>query len=169
MLFLLIGSLLASSLLFSSTVLAQNNCQASSTSCEAYSCLEEKVSCGEKGYFLKFGLKNCENFLEKEEEMSPSAQAWMPRVRLCLQAELFQITDQVQADAPIWSSAKTCKKIKKEAFKSHVDCYVETGFCELSWSDRLKIARIAGKDAFLPQSISTEMQILSICHKNEDE
>lgn len=98
-------------------------------SCSFYDkCLEAKNQCGSEGYPLNYGLKFCNIF--NSMKLSSKGEKWITATMACLQEELVDFAE-----------AKTaCSTIQKKAFESHVQCYVNSGFCELPTDDKLKIA-----------------------------
>jgi hypothetical protein len=156
---IILSFVMLSFLSFSLEVRAQQ-CTASDHDCEAYLCMEEHWDCGKKGYLQKFGYKNCQKFLKNEPNVSENLKNWFPLVRVCLQEKIFDISENVEP------KPKNCEMLKSQAFESHVDCYIETGFCELNFFDRLSLAQLVGKDLFLPESIASQQKILEHCEKN---
>lgn len=104
-------------------------CAVSSTSCEFYSCMEQKTQCGKNGYWKKWGLYYCQKFLFHESEFSPASQKWLQASRLCLQ----------RSSQHLASGNLTCEQMGDTALNTHVGCYVDTGFCELTVSEKNKI------------------------------
>lgn len=97
--------------------------------CYFYSkCLEAKNPCGPEGYPLGFGLKYCQIF--NKIELTVKGGKWFTDTMGCLQDVLV----------PFAENKTPCDTIKKEAFKSHVKCYLVSGFCDLPFSDQAKIA-----------------------------
>ena len=47
---------------------------------------------------------------------------WVDKVRKCL----------MTAIRPYYKGMHTCADIKRLAFESHVDCYVDSGFCDIA-------------------------------------
>jgi len=80
---------------------------------------------------MGFGYKFCEIYLKSENSYSPEAHAWLRRVRVCLMEE-FASADQQ-------NRSRTCRLVRSESFRSHVGCYVETGFCDLKSKDVLQV------------------------------
>ncbi|RPA80454.1 hypothetical protein BJ508DRAFT_195319, partial [Ascobolus immersus RN42] len=94
-------------------------------SCSFYNtCLESKYKCGSSGYPLGYGKKYCDAFSANRSKFSKAGQKWVDSTMECLQVFLVPHT-----------SGSTCKKIKDTAFKSHSDCYIYNGICDLSWGD----------------------------------
>jgi hypothetical protein len=99
-----------------------------------YRCAEEIINqgagCGEDGYLLGYAAKYAERYMwETYPQLSPAGQDFLDRNLLCLQ-KVFR--DTVQAD---W----TCSTVAEFGFKSHAACYLSSGICELSLTDRLTI------------------------------
>ena len=99
-----------------------------------YRCADEILNkgdgCGEDGYLLGYAAKYAERYMwETYPQLSPAGQGFLDRNLLCLQT-VFR--DTVQAD---WA----CDAVAEFAFKSHADCYLSSGICEISLSDRLTI------------------------------
>lgn len=115
-------------LMFFSPALAQINCAASDQSCDFYQCMEEQHPCGTKGYWLRFGAPYCKVFLRDQAQFSWRSQAWLQSVRLCLQERIGEV-----------SARQTCSGIYSEAMHSHVGCYVDTGFCQLSTREKFRV------------------------------
>lgn len=106
-------------------------CKPNVDSCEFYLCQEENHHCGPKGYPVGFGHKFCKIYLDTEKNYSEEANGWLRRVRVCLMEEF--------ANADQQNRSRTCDQVKAESFRSHVGCYVETGFCDLKASDVFQI------------------------------
>lgn len=114
--------------------------------CEYYDCIESQVECGDDGYLKYFAERYCERFrLVTETRASDQAKAWLGRVRRCLIIKL-------DAQLPLSS----CDDIETAGFGSHSDCYLETGFCELSPKDWAAIINtIDPEDVDLQETLTT--------------
>ena len=113
-------------------------CVADVNSCEAYLCRDQKQRCGEDGYWQGYGHHFCKKFLDDHEKFSAPLQSWLSDVRYCLQVEALNLNPQL-----------SCDETHKAAIDSHVACYVETGFCNLNYSDQATVywyLRSAAKD-----------------------
>ncbi|WP_413578430.1 hypothetical protein ACLVWU_07815 [Bdellovibrio sp. HCB290] len=104
------------------------NCPVSHKSCEFYHCANAEQPCGKKGYWQDFGIPYCELFVKDEHKFSADSQTWLQEVRLCLQERLRETVDGLR-----------CSEIKPKAIHDHVSCYVDTGFCHLTFPEQLKI------------------------------
>lgn len=109
-------------------VFAKANCPASRESCSFYRCMEKERPCGPHGYWMGFGDRYCRAFLNHQDSFSEESQRWLTDVRECLQVRVHEVANDVQ-----------CRDIYSTAMNSHVSCYVDTGFCNLAFRDRLKI------------------------------
>ncbi|MFS4460862.1 hypothetical protein [Bdellovibrio sp. HCB2-146] len=115
--------------LFSSwSIAAIAYCPSSYSSCDYYICAEEHNPCGKQGYWIGWGHRYCQKYLDSEKSFSLEAQQWLRENRQCLQSRAEEISQGTQ-----------CSGIRKAAMESHVGCYVETGFCELSFKDKAAI------------------------------
>lgn len=128
-------------------------CPASSGSCEFYSCMEQKTQCGENGYWKKLGLYYCQKFLFHESDFSPASQKWLRASRLCLQ----------QRSQHLASTGLTCDQMRDEALDTHVGCYVDTGFCELTVQERNKIYWNLSSSLMYPAIWKQVFKIGQIC------
>lgn len=98
-------------------------------------------------------------YRDNAHRFSSTGQVWIGNVRRCLQ----------QALGPtIGNYVYSCAGRKATAFDTHVQCYVDNGFCNLPLSDYLKIVQVVG-DTFVPfngdaaQSTITAAQTLTQC------
>lgn len=96
-----------------------NICTPSSDNCDAYLCMEQKHSCGYKGYPLRFGYRFCQNFLHLKGN-TDRVNKWLVQTRYCLQDKLTNNPDY------------NCNNMFFGSMNDHVTCYDETGFCGLS-------------------------------------
>jgi hypothetical protein len=99
-----------------------------------YRCAEEIINqengCGEDGYLLGYAAKYAERYMwEIYPTLSTEGQRFLDLNLLCLQT-VFR--DTVEED---WS----CERIAEFGFQSHAACYLSSGICDLSLSDRLTI------------------------------
>lgn len=98
--------------------------------CNFYaSCLEATCKCGEQGYGLSYGKKYCEKFLGSYS-FSEKGRKWRDATLVCLQERLY-------AAVPNDSVLCDCKAISQTAYKSHVECYTQSGnsICSLDIAD----------------------------------
>ena len=139
-------------ILFFSVGIYASNCSEATDDCEYYSCIEEQRHCGEKGYLLGFGKKYCMKFTEDEDYFSSDGKEWILKVRECLIKNL---------DTP--KEGISCKKFKRSQVKSHVPCYLESGYCELSRRDRFAVKKVIYKSMWRPSLLWAGIKIIASC------
>ena len=61
---------------------------------------------------------------------SPEGQDWINGTLLCLKQALVGDVENPFVTDP------TCDDLEKTAFDSHVDCYIDNGFCDLAFDYR---------------------------------
>lgn len=128
------------------------DCSEIKDDCEYYSCIEEQRHCGKKGYLLGFGKKYCLKFSKLDRLFSEEGKRWIDEVRECL-----------IKSADLSSKSLSCKEFKKEQFKSHVPCYVSSGYCELSRKDRFAVKKVIYKSLWRPSLIWSGMKVVIKC------
>jgi hypothetical protein len=62
-----------------------------------------------------------------------------------------------------YSDTMSCKDFKNYAFRDHVPCYLESGFCELSRSDRLEILKTIWPSLGHLKLVSNGYRVLQAC------
>ncbi len=132
-------------------------CDAAMDSCDFYLCIEKQNPCGARGYALHFGYRKCQRYLEAQSNTSQGLKKWFPEVRFCLQEEYQRIATETPP------SQSYCRTVRQEAIASHLDCYVETGFCELSPKDKWRNLQLVGLTGFLPSNLRTAVAIEKAC------
>ncbi|KAI8514393.1 hypothetical protein Bbelb_087170 [Branchiostoma belcheri] len=111
--------------------------------CDFYTgCLEDKYSCGTKGYPVGYGHRYCTRFSTYYNEFNDEGKAWIDDVRRCLMSALVPIYK---------SNSYSCDEVKTLAFTSHPTCYTESGdrFCKVFWSNKLALLKVFEADDFL--------------------
>ena len=136
---------------------AQEECVPKAHSCDYYACAENQNPCGSSGYILNFGARNCPKYLTAERELSKALRKMMPKVRLCLQEELEAIVSDTPHDKNF------CSAIEIAAFQSHVPCYLESGYCDLTTFEQWKILQLTGFSILHPLSVQAGLQIQAGC------
>ncbi len=112
------------------------HCVSAADSCDFYQCAEDVLGCGDSGYLIDVGLKYCKptkiDIRIKDKDEQSSLLSFKSRVRQCLQENVKSIVRESSEDL-------TCPSLKDKALRSHVPCFVDNGFCELSTFDTLAI------------------------------
>jgi hypothetical protein len=125
----------------------------SSRSCDYYYEVERDYKCGEHGYPLDFGHRLCEKYLTAQPNVSKSLRLWFPKVRYCLQVYLENNRGNFRG----------CQDLRRKALKSHTTCYEKTGFCDLSFSDKMTILRVTAMDLANLDILRMSFDIQRIC------
>jgi hypothetical protein len=131
---------------------ASNQCSHLKGDCEFYACMEEEYKCGRAGYPTGFGGKYCLGFSSIEKDFSEEGKLWIEKTRACLMQKILQAPDY-----------NNCQELREKSFTDHVPCYVESGFCQLSFMDKLKITNLIKKELFKFETIKTGFETLRKC------
>jgi hypothetical protein len=128
------------------------DCETLKTSCEYYSCFESKRKCGRFGNSRGFGEKYCLKFEKVKTKFTAVGEQWIESTRNCLIEKLGPNID-----------VKSCREIKNESFREHLSCYVESGFCQLSKTDRKQVYKTIWPSLWRVRSIKAGIAIKKIC------
>jgi hypothetical protein len=93
------------------------------------------MGCEKSDYLESFANEYCYRFAETENHYSANGRKFLSVVGDCLRKEIASNIDNLN-----------CKSVKPFAADSHVLCYVQSGYCDLDFQDRLQIF----KTVFLP-------------------
>jgi hypothetical protein len=129
-------------------------CIPKNENCAYYACEEKHRRCGPDGYPLAFGFRFCRAFLNTEKEYSQEAQAWLRKVRLCLQTSFRHVNSDPQ---------KSCRQIRNDSFHEHIGCYESTGFCNLGIFDRWQVIWALRKTIIYPEAIRDGLAVMATC------
>ncbi len=94
--------------------------------CEYYAYKARSLGCSKDNYLLKFGYRYCRAFEKRQAKFSVAARPVLDKIRSCLILEMEQ-------------RQPACLTAEAHGFNSHVPCYLLSGFCGLSGSDKLHI------------------------------
>ncbi|GMI10174.1 hypothetical protein TrVE_jg7095 [Triparma verrucosa] len=103
--------------------------------CDFYpNCMEDLHGCSDEGYIMGYGHKYCSAFVANLDEFDEDGQAWILGTLTCLKNALLPIVDDPEEFS--------CSSLRILAFDSHVDCYIDNGFCEqiYNFQNPLKLA-----------------------------
>jgi hypothetical protein len=99
--------------------------------CSYYDALSSELSCSnETGYLMQFGARYCHQFDENFSRFSLNGQRVLTEIRTCLQEELEKTPEL------------TCGNVKAVAAESHVYCYRQARFCQMSFLDQFTLMQI---------------------------
>ncbi|CAL44974.1 DUF19 domain-containing protein [Caenorhabditis elegans] len=123
--------------------------------CEKYEVVEQKFKCGPDGYPLHFGLRNCLMFNNQStlDKFTPKGRKFVGCSTNCLVKAIVNISEY----------STSCTQIQEEAFKSHVDCYLNCNFCEVCKTEKLAFLGSYDWTDFL--SYAAVKQVLAIIRK----
>lgn len=103
-------------------------------------CLETRYHCGVDGYPLGYGKKYCNKFNAARDKFSQKGQAWMLDTMECLQ--LVLVPEATRPEEVGTQGRSPCDELRKKAFDSHAECYVQNGLCTLSVKDWTEIVEV---------------------------
>ncbi len=156
------GDLFASEVmnLFIDSIIHQSDsCAALIGTCDFYLCQEKKNPCGLDGYNLNFGYKYCSGskFKLLKEMKTDLGKSWVTDVFTCLQKRSLETSSIVLEDE------NKCHLIKKLAYQSHPDCYVQAGFCKLKGLEKHQIFNLIKKEIISFQTITQGIELIKQC------
>lgn len=126
------------------------------TACDAYLTVEEKFECGEEGYPVGFGYKNCMSFnnAKKYGKFNAAGKKFIGCTVDCLIKSIQNISETVS----------TCDEVKTDAFDSHVECYLKCNFCKICSSNFFALANTYDwSDFFSVLAMKQVAQIIAKC------
>jgi hypothetical protein len=132
-------------------------------SCDVYkSCFAKYCPCTgqQTEYFLSYGLKYCEIFLNKGASLSDSGRKWRDVTLRCLQEKIVPHLDFSE------SPKCDCASMRSIALKSHVECYTQErlDICGLDLKDITTIlGMIDTKDLISTEALETMCEIAKVC------
>lgn len=127
----------------------------SPSSCEFYLHLEEQLQCGADGYFQQV-YPLCLEYLQNEKRLTKEIQDFFPRVRLCLQSELLRLGSKLK-----------CQSLDSVVIDSHLKCYTENEYCELSVVSKAQLAWLTLPSLESSLWRATAAAILNSCKPKE--
>ena len=65
----------------------------------------------------------------------------------------------------VYSEDLSCKELKKQAFKDHVPCYDESGYCELAKKDLKAVKKVIGLTMLKPRVAKSGLELKAVCHQ----
>lgn len=92
--------------------------------CSYYECRSYEMACADTDYLMRFGSHYCQAFDREIDKFTPQGRDVLAAIKSCLQV---QLEDQ---------QGLTCSNALDFAYQQHERCYLEAGFCNLSFSDK---------------------------------
>lgn len=115
---------------------------ANASRCDIYLQLDAQLVCSESEtnrtpYLREYGYYYCERFNKVADRLHPEnpKTLFIRGTTLCLQEFLV---------SQFYTNALTCKNLDSLAVRSHYQCYLENGFCDLSLKDQMAIGQQCG-------------------------
>jgi hypothetical protein len=110
-----------------------DHCESSSSSCNFYQCAEREYQCGDKGYLMSVAEPLCDaaayEHISKTGKSNEQMSNFTKKVRYCLQEKVVEMS----------SNIKNCNDLKDKALDSHIPCFVNNGYCELSFLQKIRV------------------------------
>ena len=119
--------------------------------CEIYREKAAELSCTNQNYLIQFGYRYCRTYVINEYRFLPETQQVLSALRGCL-------ANDVKNDV-----ALTCQTSEERAMASHLECYVQSGFCEVDAFDKVMIFSIAAKELNRKSFRKTMGEVASAC------
>ena len=123
----------------------------SKSDCEFYTELNNKIKCGKSNY-LNEVQPLCEKYLLAENSLGSEIQIFFPNIRYCLQNELLKKLDE-----------NFCQNLNQISIESHVQCYVDNGYCELSPISQWRLIWITRSKIFKQPWLTTAHLLNGAC------
>jgi hypothetical protein len=146
-----IGLFILTSGFYGAAVAKTSSSTSASDSCAFYWYKSLAMGCSLNDYLVGFGYKYCKQFEKTGPQFTQAGQKNLARIRKCL-IHAVQGNEQV-----------TCSNVKSIALESHVNCYLENGFCDMSKADKEKIIRVVGRELLDPAFAAIAFRIQSHC------
>lgn len=148
----MISSMCLSSAAFAQSEALEPQRGPSLESCQYYQEAEASFQCGASGYLMRDAYPMCVYYVQMAPFMSWETRAWLPDIRLCLQERLFQRRDSL-----------SCESLNRVAIQTHVDCYIETGYCDLPMMSKTELTLITLPQMTNPTWRKTAEMIIQNC------
>lgn len=134
-------------------------CAALLGSCDYYRCLENGLQCGKNGYLIGFAHKYCERSMRtlKQKMESSKSEQWIYKTSYCLQKKVND--ESLTVSRPLVS----CEQLQKDAYNSHSTCYVQSGFCDLSFKEKLSVLNSIKEEALSLKAWGQLFEIIEKC------
>lgn len=119
--------------------------------CKAYPLLNQKLGCEKDNYLVRFGQKYCEVYVRTNETFSPKTQVTLRKIRHCLVKDA------------LLNPSLSCANSEAMAMKSHIGCYLESGFCKVPLHEQVAIWWLAKSETVQPSFLRTMYAVRAAC------
>ncbi|KAI6229959.1 Stanniocalcin family protein [Aphelenchoides fujianensis] len=124
--------------------------------CNEYRTFEHERQCGPKGYFLAYGERYCNKFLDSVSSFDEDGRKFIRCTATCLVDSMRSYLDQ--------HSSGTCAAIEHDAYRQHVKCYLKCGFCGACKANRRALLSVyKASDFFSFDAMRTVLSVLRKC------
>ena len=110
-----------------------NHCETSRNTCGFYKCAEAEYRCGGSGYLKSVAEPLCDQagyeHISKNGKENALLSDFTKKVRRCLQEQIVDMSPYI----------KSCTELKDKALDSHIPCFIENGYCELSFFQKIRV------------------------------
>lgn len=130
-----------------------SECSQYTNDCEYYLCVSAERNCGPRDYPERFGHRFCLRYSERLDTFSEEGKNWVNSVRSCLIKKMEDLDQNL-----------TCSQLKTQAFRAHVPCYLESGFCQLNLKDKKAVIDTIWPTIRNVYVLAGGMNILKACH-----
>lgn len=133
------------------SALAKSQASAFLGLCDYYPALQAEMSCEPDSYLIQFGEHYCRQFDKVREAFSADGLAAVEEIKVCLQTAIESTPDV------------TCDNVKQISVDSHIQCYEQARFCEMSASDKSVLAKVVLPSITDPTLFRAIRKILRSC------
>lgn len=118
--------------------------------CRPYLDLEAELECyPHTTYLTRYGYHYCEKFKARLPQWDSQLSSWAKRTLGCLQDQLQKERVGFQSSVEAQGKKVACRRLEAKAYQSHVECYVNGGFCELSAVQKISILDVVSASELL--------------------
>jgi hypothetical protein len=132
-----------------------NQLEPSETSCQFYTDLQNAKLCPDTKY-INQAEKLCKMYLRDQPYLGNEIQSFFPGVRKCLQEQLL-----LNLNNPSF-----CQNLEGFAIDSHIICYEENNYCDLSFLSKIKLGWLVKFNILHKTWFKTAQEINRTCSKN---
>lgn len=119
--------------------------------CDYYLEQSSQLGCPQYNYLKQFGYRYCERFLDRADVFNVESQWTLGKIRSCLIDSLKTREDL------------TCENVAEIAWASHVPCYLNNNFCEMSLFDRYRVYWLLRDEVGTPFANEFSAEIIRVC------
>jgi hypothetical protein len=110
----------------------------------------------QSNYLSEFAIPYCYKYKADQKNYSERGQIFLSQVRYCLQEKL----EDFSHDQPL------CKDLRTYAIYSHIGCYLNSGFCELSMTEKMRIILTAKSDLIHGDVRKAGLETMKLCNQS---